>query len=318
MTITKAEVVKRLLQSDNVLIITHKSPDGDTLGSAFALYNALKSLQKKARVECSDIFPQRFQYLMEGYEHQEFKPDYIVAVDVAAIQLFGSNLEHYAQDVDLCIDHHPSNELYAKDTYLVAKASATCEMMYDIICDMNIAITKQIADCLYTGLATDTGCFRFSNTTEKTHRTAADLFGFGANYEWINRILFETKSKSRVRMEQLALSSIEYYYSDYVALIAITQKMIEEANADESELDGVASIPRTIEGVEIGITMREKAEGGYKISIRTASKVDASQLCALFNGGGHKRAAGCFIDSDLKTTKRLLLDAIQSIIKTIE
>lgn len=314
MTISKAEAVQRLIQSNNILIITHKSPDGDTLGSAFALYSACKALGKNARVECSDQIPERFHFLMEGYEHQDFTPDFIVAVDVAAVQLFGSKLECYAEKVDLCIDHHPSNEFFAKETFLVVKAAATCEIMYDIISNMNIEITKQIANCLYTGIATDSGCFRFSNTTEKTHRIAADLFQFGANHEWINRSMFETKSKSRVRIEQLALSSIEYYYSDYVALIAITQKMIEDAHADESELDGVASMPRTIEGVEIGITMREKAEGGYKISVRTASTIDASQLCAMFHGGGHKRAAGCFIDADLKTTKRLLLDAIQSII----
>lgn len=315
MLITKDESVQRLLEFNHVLIIAHKSPDGDTLGSAFALYHALKALGKVARVECSDPIPQRFHYLTEGYEHSDFTPGYIVAVDVAAKQLFGTALEKYVDKVDLCIDHHPSNELFAKETYLVVDAAATCEIMYDVICDMGVFVSKQIADCLYTGIATDCGCFRYSNTTEKTHRTAADLFRLGANYEWINQMMFETKSKSRVKIEQLALSSMEYYFSDFVAMIVISQKMIEEAQADETELDGISSIPRTIEGVEIGITLRERLEGGYKISVRTANKIDASKLCAIFQGGGHKRAAGCVIDADLNTVKRLLLNAIESMIQ---
>jgi len=318
MEITKKAAAEQLLQNDSILIIAHMSPDGDTLGSAFSLYHSLKQLGKKVRVDCSDIIPYRFDFITKDYIDSDFEPEFIVAVDVAATQLIGDKLSIYIDRIDLCIDHHPSNELFAKNTLLVKTAAAACEIMYDVICELGADITKQIANCLYTGIATDCGCFKYSNTTEHTHRVAAELFKYGAEYEWINRYMFDTKSKSRILIEQLVLNSIEYYYNDLVAIIVITQNMVETAQADESELDGVSSIPRMIEGVEVGITIREKEDGSHKVSIRTAEKVDASKLCAIFNGGGHKRAAGCLIKKSCKTTKKLLLQAIEPILKELE
>lgn len=310
MDITILQVVERLKDNDHFLIVSHKSPDGDTLGSAYALYYALTDMGKNVRVACSDPVPDRFSYFTGEYIEEEFEPDYIVAVDIAATQLLGDKLSHLADKFDLCIDHHPSNDKYAKETYLLPKAAATCEMMYDIITLLESTITPLIANCLYTGISTDTGCFKFSNTTVNSHIIAAKLFTFGAEHEFINRLMFETKSKSRILIEQRALNSIEYFYDDKVALIAITQKMIDETKADESELDGISSIPRTIQGVEVGITMRERVEGGYKFSVRTTNSVNASKLCAVFNGGGHKRAAGCFIDESYQNAKDMIIEAV--------
>ncbi len=230
------------------------------------------------------------------------------------MQLFGEKLNDYATKVDLCIDHHPSNELYAKKTYLVQQAAAACEIMYEIITLLNVVITKQIADCLYTGIATDSGCFKYSNTTANTHIVAAHLFQCGADYEEINSFLFDTKSKSRIRVEQYVLNTMEFFYDDKVALIAITKKTVEETNADESELDGVSALPRSIEGVEIGITIREKTADSHKVSIRTTKDVDASEICKNFGGGGHKRAAGCLINEDYETTKKLLIEVVEKYI----
>lgn len=315
MKINKEDAVNRLLQHDNILIISHMSPDGDTLGCAYALYHALVAKNKKVRVDCSDAVSNRFKFLQKDYVDSSFEPDYIVAVDVAAVQLIGSKLSCYIDRIDLCIDHHPSNELYAKETYLVATAAAACEIIYDIIVAMNVDLTTQMATCIYTGLATDTGCFSYSNTTSNTHYIASQLFKFPARFEEINALLFNTKSKSRLIIEQQVLNSIEYFYDDRVAITCITQKMVEESKADDSELDGVSSIPRSIEGVEIGITLREKADGNFKVSVRTTEKADASKLCAMFNGGGHKRAAGCLIEADYETAKRLLVEAIKTMIE---
>ncbi|MEG2429105.1 MAG: bifunctional oligoribonuclease/PAP phosphatase NrnA [Oscillospiraceae bacterium] len=313
--ITIDQAVKRLLDNDDILIITHKSPDGDTLGCAFSLYLALCSFNKNVRVECSDAIPTKFNFLQKHYQEKDFTPKFVVAVDVAAVQLLGKKLSEYADKIDLCIDHHPSNDMYAKETFVDKNASAACEIMFEVIFKMGITITKEMADCLYTGIATDSGCFKFSNTTAKTHRIAAELFELGCDYEVINRNLFENKSKKSIQIEQKALDAIEYFFNDQVAIIEITQKMVEETGANETELDGISSIPRTIDGVEIGITMREQNDGSHKISIRTACKVDASKLCAVFGGGGHKRAAGCLIKQDYETTKAQLLEAIKSLIE---
>ncbi len=315
MKINKEDTVNRLLEHDNILIISHMSPDGDTLGSAYALYHALIAKNKTVRVDCSDVVSDRFSYLQKDYVDSSFQPDYIVAVDVAATQLIGSKLSCYIDQIDLCIDHHPSNDLYAKETYLVVTAAATCEIIYDVIVAMNVPLTTQMATCIYTGLATDTGCFCFSNTTSNTHYIAAELYKFPAPFEQINAILFNTKSKSRLLIEQQVLNTIEYFYGDRVAIICITQKMVEESHAEESELDGVSNIPRSIEGVEIGITLREKVDGNFKVSVRTTAKADASQICKIFHGGGHKRAAGCLIEADYHTAKRLLVEAIKPLLE---
>lgn len=314
MDITVKQAAKMLLGADDILIVCHKSPDGDTLGSAYALYYALKGMGKRVNVDCSDPISERFSYFTSDYVEDSFEPKFFVAVDIAAVQLLGDKLAHLADKFDLCIDHHPSNEHYAEETCLYAAAAATCEIIYDVLVALKATITPIIANCIYTGISTDTGCFRFSSTTKRSHIIASELFDFGAEHEFINRVMFETKSRSRVLVEQIALSSIEYYFDGRVALISITQDMIDKSNADESELDGISSIPRTIEGVRVGITMREKAEGGYKFSIRTTSKVDASALCSIFGGGGHKRAAGCFIDKDYDTAKKLIIDAVKSMI----
>ena len=314
MKVTAIEAAKELLLQDDILIISHQNPDGDTLGSAFALYYALSSLQKRARVICSDSLPKRFSYLYRDYEEKPFSESYVVAVDVAALQLFGELQEGYGGRVDLCIDHHPSNEFYAAKTYLRADAAATCELVYEVIQNMGAGITPRIANCLYTGIATDTGCFKFSNTTRNTHMVAAELFRLGADYRFINEYLFEVKTKQRVWIERQAMNTMEFFNGDRIAIIRISQDMIASSQVDESELDGIAALPRSIEGVMIGITLKEKPDGAQKISIRTTADVDASKICARFGGGGHARAAGCLIKENYQTAKEMLLKACEAIL----
>lgn len=304
------EAARELLTQDKILLISHISPDGDTLGCAFALYAALKSLGKQVKIRCSDDLPVRFSYLYLEYADEDFKEEYVVAVDVASTQLIGGKLINYYENIDLCIDHHPSNSMYAKKTCLNSDVAAACEIVYEILKVMCIEFTKQIANCLYTGITTDSGCFKYSNTTAKTHQIAADLMNCGADFAEINRFLFDTKSRSRIAVEQYVLNTIEYFYHDKVALVYISQKMIEESHADESELDGVSSLPRMIEGVEVGITIREKPDGSHKISLRTTESVDASKVCALFGGGGHKRAAGCIIQESFEESKLKIVEAV--------
>lgn len=315
MLITAAEAAKELLVNDNIMIITHTSPDGDTLGSAFALYYALTAMGKRIKIRCSDDLPVRFSYLYKGYVDNDFEEEYVVSVDVAALQLFGEKLSGYKEKIDLCIDHHPSNGMFAKQTFLDHKVSANCELIFEILTILNLQITKLIANCLYTGIATDSGCFKYSNTTASTHVIAAKLVDAGAEHSEINRFLFDTKSKSRIAIEQKVLNAVEYYFHDKVAIVAITKKMIEESNADESELDGVSAIPRTIEGVFVGVTLREKSEGVYKVSVRTAGEYDACEICAQFGGGGHKRAAGCLIEDSEENVKKRIVEIIEKMVQ---
>lgn len=312
MRISAEQAAGELSGKNNILILSHASPDGDTLGCAFSLWNALHALGKRARVLCPDPLPRQFSFLYEGYTEEAFREEYIVAVDVAALQLLGQYRETYAERIDLCIDHHPSNGLYAVKTCLVPEAAACCEILAGIIPLMGAQITPLIASCLYTGVSTDTGCFKFSNTTANTHRTAARLIECGADFRPINERLFDTKSRARVQIEREALSSMRFYAEDRIALIAISQAMA--AMAEESDLDGISSLPRMIEGVEIGITLREKPDGTVKASVRTTSTADASNLCARFGGGGHARAAGCTLNADLETAAKMLVGAAEELL----
>lgn len=316
MKIDLKEAAERLLSRDHILILTHKNPDGDTLGSGYALCYALQALGKEARVVCSDPVPRKYWYFTDHSAGKQlilpddtFQPDLIVASDIADTQLFGTALEPFADRVDLCVDHHKSNVYYARETYVDDTASATCEIVYDLLQLMGAQITPKIADCLYTGIATDTGCFKFSNTTGKTHVTAAHLIDLGADYVAINRVMFDTKSRERILLEQMALNSIEFAFDNRCAIILVSQQMMQTSGADESDLDGVSALPRQIEGVEVGITIRERAEGGYKVSMRTTEKVDASVLCQSFGGGGHARAAGCTLEGTPKEVVTALLKA---------
>lgn len=301
-----------LTAAASVLILTHKSPDGDTVGSAFALCRALKKLGKKVNVICSDALPRKYNYLFEGLKLDKTEPELVVAADIATVDLFGKNLESYADKVDLCIDHHPSNTGYAGFTLCDPAAAATCEIMVEIIDLLDVEINKDIASCIYTGIATDTGCFCYSNTTPKTLRTAAAMIEKGADSVKINKQLFETKSRARLELEKMALETLEYHFNGKAALITVTKAMREKSGADESETEGIPAIPARIEGVMAGITVKESEDGFYKISLRSVSPLNASEICANLGGGGHAAAAGCSVKGSLDAAKNAILKEVKA------
>lgn len=307
----------RLLESqDDILILSHGHPDGDTLGCGFALCRGLQRLGKRARVECADPIPEKYGYLWQEVAEQPFAPRLIVAVDVADPKLLGKPAEDaYAGRIDLCIDHHGSNTLFARQTLLDASAGAACEVIFAVLRELRAEIDAQIADCIYTGLSTDTGCFRYSNTTARTHRIAAEMIDCGADAAIINQVMFETKTRTYAALERLALDSLALYENGRAALVTVTQEMYRLSGADESECDPIASLPRQIEGVLIGVMLREKADGTFKASVRTHRPVDAAALCRRMGGGGHPRAAGCQLEGPLERAKAELLRNIEAVLE---
>jgi phosphoesterase RecJ-like protein len=312
---TRTESLKKavglLENAQSILILAHKSPDGDTVGSSFALCRALLKLGKKARVVCSDTIPAKFSYFTNGLDFENSEPDLIVASDVASVNLLGDKLSCYADKIGLCIDHHPSNSVNAGYSFVDPSAAATCEITAELVYLLKVDIDKNIANCIYTGIATDTGCFRYSNTTPKTLRTAADMIEKGADSAVINKKLFETVSHERLEFEKLALQTLELHFDGKVALIVLTKEMSQKTGVDEADTEGIPSIPARIEGVEAGITVKEKDDGVYKISLRTGSTLNASDICANFGGGGHAAAAGCTIEGTLDEVKQKILQAVK-------
>ena len=283
-----------LLAHDNYEILTHANPDGDTLGSGFALCLALQSLGKNARVITTNI-PKDFVFLTEGVSAQDFEAETIVSVDVADEKLLGDNREAYSGRIMLCIDHHCINKVSAPLKCVDPDAAANCEILFDIIAKMGVPVEGKIAVCLYTGIATDTGCFKYGNTTSRTMRIAADLLDSGVPAPAINKVMFDTKTRKKLRLEQAAYRGMEFYADDRCAIITITCEMLREAGASDEDAEGLANLPREIEGVRMGITLREKEDGTFKISVHSDREANAAAFCARFGGGGHIEAAGCRI-----------------------
>ncbi len=310
MNIKTIDAAAFLKESDNILILSHQFPDGDTLGSAYGLAMALLKLGKQVRVECSDPIPSKYSYFTSIPDFPDFEPECVVAVDIADPQLFGAKMQHWSQRVDLCIDHHMSNSHYA-DRLLLQETGATAEIIWRVIGALGAEPDCDIAQAIYTGITTDTGCFRYSNTTPQTHRIAAELMELGVDAARINRVMFEVKTRARFEMERAALDSVEYYFGGSCAVMYITQEMIRAAGAKDSDLEGLPTLTRQIEGVKIGVTIREKTDGSYKVSLRTGSAFDASAICAILGGGGHARAAGCSLSGTRDEVRQAVLAAVE-------
>lgn len=297
---------------DNVYILTHQSPDGDCIGTGFALRDILGKMGKRSAVLCSDPFPGKFGFITDVDNDADFIPDTVIAVDVADTKLLGRYEELYGERIDLCIDHHISNTGYAERTLLGADSAAACEVLYRLVRTMDAELSDYSAQCIYTGIATDTGCFKFENTSAETHEIAAELMRrHKINHGKINREMFDIKTKGMLKMECSVIEVMEYYLDNRLTMICITREMLDRLGVDYSELDGCASIPLKVEGVEVGITIKEKADGEYKISMRSAGDVNVSAICQSVGGGGHAKAAGCALKGSLEEVKKILVEAVR-------
>lgn len=298
-----------LKENDNYLILTHAHPDGDTIGSGFALKLILEALGKRAIVINPDEIPQKYSVAVSFEQKTDFDIKTIVAVDVADTKLLGSLEQEYKDRIDLCIDHHPSNIGYSKYRLLVPTAAAACEIFYSLAVELGVRIDQNIANAIYLGISTDTGCFKFANTTHFTHFVAAEIMKCGANVGEINRQMFETNSKERLALETAVIGAMEYYFDGSIAFATIPYDLLVSSGCNPDDIDGISSIPRTIKGVKIGITMRENEPGSFKFSVRTFEPFDASSICKRLGGGGHKAAAGCSFKGSAEDAKQKMLES---------
>ncbi|MCL2023274.1 MAG: bifunctional oligoribonuclease/PAP phosphatase NrnA [Oscillospiraceae bacterium] len=300
-----------LQAAEDVLILTHAHPDGDTLGSGFALLRGLRSLGKRVRLFCPDEIPPKFSFMADAIKFEHYKPQVIISVDIAARKLLGDSADDFPV-IHLAIDHHAANESYAENAYIDSTAAAAAELIFNLLCQLNAPITPAIADCLYSGISTDTGCFRYSNTTAQTMRITASLLEYGARAAELNRRYFETKRKAYFAFERMALEGLRVLERGRYAVTVLTRAMYDECGANDDEAEQIAAIPRQVEGVLIGATLKERKHGGFKVSLRTYAPADASAIAKALGGGGHTRAAGCIIDNKcVNEAQELLLAAVR-------
>lgn len=316
--ITIAQAAEFLKSCGDAYILIHRAPDGDCVGSGLSLQAVLRQMGKRARVLCADPIPQRFSYLMPETPEEDFEPECIISVDVADESLFGDLKETYGGKVKLCIDHHISNKLYAENVLLEGEAAAACEVMYKVYREMGVQFTEQIAKCLYTGMATDTGCFKFSNTTPETHIFTAELMREfpDIRYDLINREMFDVKSAGRIRAEIAMLSNMEYHLDDRCTIIWATLALCQENGVDEKDMEGLANLPLQPDGVEVGVTAREREPGVFRVSMRSAKDVNVSAICQQLGGGGHIKAAGCTVTGTVDEVRETVLRVVAGALET--
>jgi len=279
---------------DRVLVACHRSPDGDATGSAHALAYALRKMGRKARVFCPDPFGKEFSYLTREEEAlAPFEPVHFVTVDVAdPDMLCGAD---FSDRIDVCLDHHRNSRVEARYRFVDPTAASCGEIVLDVIRALGLDMDAYLARALYTAVATDTGCFRYSNTTERTFLAAAYLSRFAEKDDFytINKAMFETKSRIRLLLEAEAAQNVSFASCGKIAYLAVTLERQKELNADYRELDTMINVIRQIEGVQVAIVAKERESGVFKVSVRSEAPFDASAFCAAFGGGGHVAAAGC-------------------------
>ena len=314
-TITLDEAAKLLLSWNNIEILTHQSPDGDTLGSGYALACALKAKGKNVRVITCEEIVGNFAFLKDGLKTEEdFVCEKVVSVDVATPSLLGVNREKYENIIDLCLDHHVTNDMEATYKYVDSESAAAGEIVLKLIDALGVEIDKHIANCLYTAIATDTGCFKYSNTTGDTLRAAARLLDLGCDSQMINYTFFELTTRKRVELEKYIYDTMEFCCGGKCAVIYITCDIVNKLQLTDDDMGGIESIPRRIEGVRLGLTIKEKAENLCKISARTNGDVSANEFCKNFGGGGHAAAAGCAINENIQKVREMIISKAEEVL----
>lgn len=312
--LTLREAAERLRSFDNVLILTHIRPDGDTVGSAAALCAGLRALGKTAYLLPNPgLTDTTAPYFRPYAAWAGFQPEKVASVDIATTDLFPENAKPYADRVDLAIDHHPSFEGFGRENYVRPSAAATGEIIYDILAALG-PVTAEMALPLYVAVSTDCGCFAYNNTTAYTHAVAAALLRTGIGFQAVNKTFFRTKTRKRLALEAAMLSGVEYYDRERAAVLSVPLALIDRVQATETDAEDLSALGGQIEGVDCAVTMRELRPDVWKFSLRTGPRVNATKVCALLGGGGHAAAAGCTVEAPFEEAKRRMLEAIAQVV----
>ena len=304
---------KLLLTHEDILIITHRNPDGDTASCAAALCSALRRGGRRTYVFPNPELSRKLRPYCEKYFAPEsFKAKYVVSVDTADEKLFCCGFEG---KVDLCIDHHPSNTHFAAQSLIVGEKASCAEIVMEIIKMIHEDLTQEEATLLYIGLSTDTGCFQYANTDAAAFEAAAELVRYGADNLTVNTVFFRKVSAARIRLESMIYDGIRFYRDGTIAVAVVTKKMLEEAGAVEDDLDDLAGLAGRCESSRVNITVREKENGICRVSVRSFPEVSSSDICAVFGGGGHAMAAGCTVPGTPEHVRDLLVKVTEEIWK---
>jgi len=308
-----AETGELLKSAQKLTIVSHVSPDGDTLGSSLALMHALRTLGKDVIMNVDDDISTVYSFLPGIEEFRRFAPDesveadLLVIIDASSADRAGNAMEVVKARAVLNIDHHKTNTRFADYLYLDSDAAATAEIVYSLLQEMGIGLTTDIATCIYEGIYTDTGSFKYSNTTSNTLKTAAELLNYGVNPSLISDNM-ELKSRSQVEMLRKVLETLTFLKDGKIAYIEIAPELYDH-NVDT---DAFISYPRYVEGVEIALLFKQVEDNLTRVSFRS-KEIDVAKIALSFGGGGHKKAAGCSIYAPMEEAKKTVLQVVEDI-----
>ncbi len=310
------DIVLKILQTEKMALVTHASPDGDAVGSTMSLALALRSIGKDVEILSKEPAPLNLSFLALYDEYGALSVltedrALLIALDCGNKDRLSMERDGFEEIDKINIDHHVSNEMYGMLNHVDTKSASTAEIVFELIKALKIQMDVSMAECLYTGIVSDTGSFRFPSTTAKTLRIAAELLETGLDFSRIQRILFGTSEFKRIKLLGRALMTMESHLDGFVSTMNLVASDFNTLSISDRDSGDIVNFGLEPPEADVSVLFKE-AEGFFRVSVRTKSVIDASALCGKFDGGGHVRAAGCNIKSDsLEEAKRAVLDEIE-------
>ena len=310
------EITKEIKKAKDIIILTHNNPDGDAIGSSLAVYTVLKEMGKDVEVVIPEL-PRLFKFLPNAEEVRKEGSkkvyDLAISLDCATIKQL-NGWKGYFEDAKerIVIDHHSTNDMYGDINYVDLSAPACSQVLYTLLKYAGIEISQEVGTCLMTGMITDTGGFQYSGVSKETFEIAANLLTSGVNISKIYKRVFSTHTKGNFELKKLAMNRMEILEDGKVSFTYITKKDEENVSAEPGDYEGIVDEGRNLEGVEVAIFLHEIKEGeGFKVSTRANEYVNVSDVCLMFGGGGHPRAAGASMQGTIEQIKEKLLKEIR-------
>ena len=317
---TLDEIKEEIIRAGKIVILTHESPDGDAVASSLSVKLAIAKLGKKADIIIPE-FPKDFEFLPKAEEIKKESDienyDLAISVDCTDLKrLVGAKRYFETAKRTIQIDHHSVNAMYADVNYVDPVSPACCQVLIGIFEYFGIEIDKELGTCILTGIITDTGGFQYSGVSPDTFEFAGQILRKGVNISKICQRVLRNKTKANCELTKLLYDRMEFYEDGKISISYITVEDLKNVNASMGDDEGLVEIERDIDGVEVGILLKEKeGTNGYKVSMRSKEELNVAEICLLLSGGGHKRAAGCFVSGTLEEAKAKILKTVKQQLK---
>ncbi len=315
---TLDNIIEEINNAKNIVILTHENPDGDAIGSSLAMYSALKQIGKNVDVIIPE-YPKTFEFLPNSKEilkeGKNYNYDLAIALDCGDIKRLDGFSKYFEDaNVKISIDHHGSNTMFADYNFVDPASPACSQILVIVLGALGVVIDKDIGTCLLTGIITDTGGFKYKGVTSETFEFVAELLNKGVNVSDVYKKVLQTVSRTRFSLMQIAINRLEFLEDGKLTFTYITKEDEQKVGAGNNDYDGIVEMGRDIEGVEVSIFLRE-TDNGYKISLRSNDYVNVSDICLMFSGGGHVRAAGGNINLPFEQAKAKIVEECKKHLK---